>query len=47
MKKILVIGASGQDGSFISKFLLKKNFKVFGLIRKSATGLTKFFSLII
>ena len=38
MKKILVLGASGQDGSFISKFLLKKNFKVFGLIRKSATG---------
>ena len=38
MKKILVLGATGQDGSFICKFLLKKKFKVYGLIRKSATG---------
>ena len=38
MKKILVLGASGQDGSLISKFLLKKNFRVFGMVRKSATG---------
>ena len=27
-KKILVLGATGQDGSTISKFLVKKNFKV-------------------
>ena len=32
------MGVTGQDGSFISKFLLKKNFQVYGLVRKSATG---------
>ena len=37
-KKILILGVTGQDGSFISKFLLKKNFQVYGLVRKSATG---------
>ncbi len=37
-KKILVLGATGQDGSLISKFLVRKKFKVFGLVRKSATG---------
>ena len=37
-KKILVLGVTGQDGSFIAKFLLKKNFIVHGLVRKSATG---------
>ena len=37
-KKILVLGATGQDGSIICKYLVKKGFKVFGLARKSATG---------
>jgi len=37
-KKILVLGATGQDGSLISKFLVNKNFDVYGLVRRSATG---------
>lgn len=37
-KKILILGVTGQDGSFLAKFLLKKNFQVHGLVRKSATG---------
>ena len=37
-KKILVLGVTGQDGSFIAKYLLKKKYKVHGLVRKSATG---------
>ena len=37
-KKILVLGATGQDGSIICKLLVKKNFEVYGLVRKSATG---------
>ncbi len=37
-KKVLVLGATGQDGSFICKFLVKKNFDVYALVRKSATG---------
>tara|TARA_S200000501_G_scaffold21866_2_gene19155 strand:- start:1551 stop:2522 length:972 start_codon:yes stop_codon:yes gene_type:complete len=37
-KKILILGATGQDGSLISEFLVKKDFEVYGLARKSATG---------
>jgi GDPmannose 4,6-dehydratase len=28
MKKAIIIGASGQDGSFLTKFLLKKNYEI-------------------
>ena len=37
-KKILILGVTGQDGSFLAKFLIKKNVKVHGMVRKSATG---------
>ena len=37
-KKALILGVTGQDGSFIAKLLLKKNYIVHGFIRKSATG---------
>ena len=37
-KKILILGATGQDGSIMCKLLIKKNFKVYALVRKSATG---------
>ena len=32
--KVLITGALGQDGVIISKILLKKKFKVFGIIKK-------------
>jgi GDPmannose 4,6-dehydratase len=38
MKKALVLGSTGQDGSYICENLLKRGYKVYGLIRKSATG---------
>jgi GDPmannose 4,6-dehydratase len=38
MKKALVFGGTGQDGSYICENLIKKNYKVFALVRKSATG---------
>ena len=38
MKKALILGATGQDGSYIIELLLKKKYKVYGLVRKSATG---------
>ena len=39
MKKIaFILGVTGQDGSFMAKFLLKKNYIVYGLVRKSSTG---------
>ena len=37
-KNALILGVTGQGGSFMAKFLLKKNYNVFGLVRKSATG---------
>ena len=37
-KKALILGITGQDGSFISELLLKKNYIVHGYVRKSATG---------
>ena len=40
-KKILILGVTGQDGSYMADFLLKKRMEVHGLLRKSATGNTK------
>ena len=37
MKKIaLITGITGQDGSYLAEFLLKKNYKVHGLVRRVA-----------
>jgi len=36
-KKALITGVTGQDGSYLAEFLLKKNYQVFGLIRRSST----------
>ena len=42
MKKVaLVTGITGQDGSYLAELLLKKNYVVHGLIRKSSTFNTK------
>tara|TARA_B100000886_G_scaffold339145_1_gene303734 strand:+ start:2456 stop:3442 length:987 start_codon:yes stop_codon:yes gene_type:complete len=40
MKKVLVFGITGQDGSYLSEILLDAGYEVYGLIRKSATGNT-------
>ena len=38
MKKVaLITGITGQDGSYLAELLLKKNYVVHGLIRKSST----------
>ena len=37
-KKILILGVTGQDGSFIARLMLEKNFFVHGIVRKSSTG---------
>jgi GDPmannose 4,6-dehydratase len=39
-KKALILGVTGQDGSYIADLLIKKGYQVHGLIRKSATGNT-------
>ena len=42
MKKIaLITGVTGQDGSYLAEFLLKKDYKVFGIKRRSSSFNTK------
>lgn len=40
-KKALILGVTGQDGSFMAELLLEKGYEVHGLVRHSATGNTK------
>ena len=35
-KKALIIGITGQDGSYLAEFLLKKNYIVHGMVRRSS-----------
>ncbi len=37
MKVALITGISGQDGSYLAEFLLEKNYKVHGLIRRASS----------
>ncbi|MGM9558731.1 GDP-mannose 4,6-dehydratase [Anaerovibrio slackiae] len=38
MKKALITGITGQDGAYLAKFLLKKGYKVYGLLARRATA---------
>ena len=37
MKKALITGITGQDGSYLAEFLLKKGYKVHGIKRRSSS----------
>ncbi len=37
MKKALITGITGQDGSYLADFLLEKGYRVFGMVRRSST----------
>ena len=37
-KKALITGITGQDGSYLAEFLLKKEYQVFGLTRRTSTS---------
>ncbi len=34
MKKALITGITGQDGAYLAKLLIEKNYKVYGLVRR-------------
>ena len=36
IKKALITGITGQDGSYLAEFLLKRKYKVYGLVRRVA-----------
>ena len=38
MKKVLITGVTGQDGSYLAEFLLKKGYQVFGMTRRTSTS---------
>lgn len=40
MKKALITGITGQDGSYLAEFLLKKGYEVHGIIRRSSVPTT-------
>ena len=37
MKKALITGIAGQDGSYLAEFLLTKNYQVHGIVRRNST----------
>lgn len=37
MKKALITGINGQDGSYLAEFLIEKGYEVHGIIRRSST----------
>ncbi len=37
MKKAIITGITGQDGSYLAEFLLEKGYEVHGIIRRSST----------
>ena len=38
MKKALITGITGQDGSYLAELLLEKGYKVFGIARRTSTN---------
>lgn len=40
MKRALITGITGQDGSYLAEFLLSKGYKVYGMTRRSSTVIT-------
>lgn len=36
MKKALITGITGQDGSYLTEFLLQKGYQVHGIVRRSS-----------
>jgi GDPmannose 4,6-dehydratase len=37
MKKALITGVTGQDGSYLAEFLLSKGYTVYGMVRRAST----------
>jgi GDPmannose 4,6-dehydratase len=42
MKKALIFGVSGQDGSYLARLLIEKNYLVYGTTRRKTKSITNF-----
>src|SRR3989338_7285351 len=40
-KKAMITGITGQDGSYLAEFLLKKGYEVTGIVRRNSTENTQ------
>lgn len=40
MKKALITGITGQDGSFLAELLLEKGYEVHGIVRRASISNT-------
>jgi GDPmannose 4,6-dehydratase len=41
MKKALITGINGQDGSYLTEFLVKKNYEVWGIVKRNSVSETQ------
>lgn len=41
MKKVLITGITGQDGSYLAELLISKNYEVHGIVRRSSVSNTE------
>ena len=41
MKKALITGITGQDGSYLAEFLLGKGYEVHGVVRRASVPTTE------
>ncbi len=41
MRTAIIFGVTGQDGSYLAELLLKKNYRVIGVSRRSSTDNTE------
>ena len=41
MKRALITGITGQDGSYLAEFLLEKGYEVHGIVRRASISNTK------
>lgn len=41
MKKALITGINGQDGSYLSEFLLEKDYEVYGILKRNSVAETQ------
>lgn len=41
MRKALITGITGQDGSYLAEFLLEKGYEVHGIVRRSSVSNTE------
>ena len=41
LKKVLITGINGQDGSYLAEFLINKNYEVWGIVKRNSVSETQ------